>query len=512
MSSKRNIPFIVDLPGEGGETAGAATASPEPAGRPGPGEDAPPPIPREPAAPREGTRRDGPPVLSVGQLTRRIRGLLEESFPVLGVEGELSNVRIAASGHIYFVLKDSEAQIRCVMFRNAAASLRFDPEEGLQVVLRGRISVYEARGEYQIQVMSMEPQGVGALQLAFEQLKQRLGAEGLFEPAHKQALPFLPRRIGIVTSPTGAAIRDMLHVLERRFPGMPVLICPATVQGDRAAGEIARGIATLNRLAQTQKIDLIIVGRGGGSVEDLWAFNEEEVARAIFASRVPVISAVGHEVDFTIADFVADVRAPTPSAAAEIAVPDRAGLRAQVEDLRTRLFERCRRELAWRAERWTSLRARLTSPEMLMRQHAMRLDDLTARLMMAGRGGVREAAQRLNNLRARLLLLRPDRVLAMQREALNTLHTRLAPAMLRGLRARREGLAAQMELLDTLSPLAVMGRGYGLVRDGQGRLLRSVGQVAPGDTIHVRVEDGGMDATVQRIHPGGGDTPDDGAE
>lgn len=217
---------------------------------------------------------------SVTQLTRRIRGLLEDSFPVALVEGELSNVRGAASGHWYFNLKDENAQIRCVMFRSAAASLRFALKDGMQVLIRGRISVYEARGEYQIQVLILEPKGAGALQLAFEQLKEKLAGEGLFDPAHKVPIPFLPRRIGIVTSPQGAAIRDMLHVLDRRFHGMPVLIAPAVVQGDAAAREIASGIKALNRLAKSQKIDVIIVGRGGGSVEDLWAFNEEPVARA----------------------------------------------------------------------------------------------------------------------------------------------------------------------------------------------------------------------------------------
>ncbi|MCH7477438.1 MAG: exodeoxyribonuclease VII large subunit, partial [SAR324 cluster bacterium] len=260
---------------------------------------------KPPGKPPKKDEGESPPVWTVSQLTRRIRLLLEEALPTVSVEGEISNLKQAASGHLYFNLKDEDAQIRCVMFRTAAQSLRFTPEDGLQAILRGKLTVYEVRGEYQLQVLALEPKGIGALQLAFEQLKKKLEAEGLFDPARKKALPFLPRRVGIVTSPRGAAIRDILSVLERRFPGMPALIYPATVQGEKAAGEIAEGIAALNRLAEAQKIDVIIVGRGGGSVEDLWAFNEEIVARAIFASAVPIVSAVGHETDFTIADFVA---------------------------------------------------------------------------------------------------------------------------------------------------------------------------------------------------------------
>jgi exodeoxyribonuclease VII large subunit len=440
-----------------------------------------------------------PPVLTVSQLTRRIRGLLEEEFPIVLVEGELSNVRGAASGHWYFNLKDAGAQVRCVLFRSAAVSLRFTLEDGLAVVVRGRISVYEQRGEYQIQVLLVEPQGTGALQLAFEQLKRKLEAEGLFDPARKRPLPYLPRRIGVVTSPHGAAIRDILHVLERRFPGLPVLIAPATVQGPQAAGEIAAAIAALNARAEAQRIDLLIVGRGGGSVEDLWAFNEEPVARAIFESRVPVISAVGHETDFTIADFVADVRAPTPSAAAEIAVPNRLDLLAGVEGRRADLFGGLRRALELRAERWQALRARLTSPGALIRQHAQRLDDLWERVRAAGRGRAERAAERLLAAREKLLVLRPDRFHALQRQRVGESAARLAPALRRHLGALRERLEAQVGLLDSLSPLAVLRRGYGAVRHADGRPLRSVAEVQASAGIGVRLADGALEAEVRTV-------------
>jgi exodeoxyribonuclease VII large subunit len=439
-------------------------------------------------------------VWTVSRLTRHIRQLLEGELPHVVVEGEVSNTKQAASGHLYFNLKDDGAQIRCIMFRNAAQGLRFTLEDGLQVVLRGRISVYEARGEYQIQALTLDPQGTGALQLAFEQLKAKLEKEGLFAAESKQDLPYLPRRIGIVTSATGAAIRDMLHVLERRFPGLPVLIHPAAVQGEAAAGEIAQGIAALNRLATEQKIDVIIVGRGGGSVEDLWAFNEEAVARAIFASQVPVISAVGHEVDFTIADFVADVRAPTPSAAAEIAVPNRADLLATVADLRERLIHRMQDEVELGQERWESLRARLGSPEAAIAQVAQRVDDYRERVETAARRILVQARQKLQQATLRLRAARPDRFNRLQRDLVRGLEAQLRPALASYLRRLRDRLGAQSELLDSLSPLTVMKRGYGALQDSAGKLLRSVREVKPGDALKVRLQDGALDTEVKSVH------------
>ncbi|MCZ6646482.1 MAG: exodeoxyribonuclease VII large subunit [SAR324 cluster bacterium] len=437
---------------------------------------------------------------TVSQLTRRIRQLLEGELPQVMVEGEVSNAKQAASGHLYFNLKDEGAQIRCVMFRNAAQGLRFTVVDGLQVLLRGRLSVYEVRGEYQIQVLTLEPQGTGALQLAFEQLKKKLEGEGLFAAEAKQPPPFLPRRIGIVTSPTGAAIRDMLQVLERRFPGLPVLLHPAAVQGAQAAPEIAEGIRTLNRMAAAQNIDVIIVGRGGGSVEDLWAFNEEEVARAIFASTVPVISAVGHEVDFTIADFVADLRAPTPSAAAELAVPNRAHLLATLSALRAQLINRITDELELARERWSSLRARLGSPEGAIQQVVQRVDDLRERSEQSLRRILELYNERLGQASARLRVARPDRLHRLHRAALRGLEGQLGPALRRYLRRMREKLAAQVELLESLSPLTVMKRGYGAVQDSTGKLLRSVHGVKAGDALKVRLQDGSLDAQVNTVN------------
>ncbi len=482
-----DIPFTVDVePGPAGSAKpGPDTASAGDTGAPASKSSAP--------------EAQGEQVWTVSQLSRRIRQTIEGALPAVAVEGEVSNFKAAASGHLYFNLKDRDAQVRCVMFRNAAQSLRFEVHDGLQVIVRGRIAVYEARGEYQIQAALLEPVGAGSLQLAFEQLKRKLAAEGLFAEEAKKPLPFLPRRIGIVTSPQGAAVRDMLHVLERRFPGLPVLIHPAAVQGENAASEIAGAIAALNRIAHDSKIDLIIVGRGGGSVEDLWAFNEEVVARAIFASRVPIISAVGHEVDFTIADFVADLRAPTPSAAAELAVPKRADLLATVDDMRQRLFRRIEDEAAWRVEQWRGLRARLGSPEGMIGQGAQRVDDLGERLRQSLQYH-RDRAQHSHRGAHELLLgFRPDRLVPLHRREARGLERRLAPALRRHVARRRDRFASAMKLLDSLSPLTVMRRGYGVVHNEQGSLVRSVDQVQPGDALQVKLHDGRIGAKVESI-------------
>ncbi len=282
-------------------------------------------------------------ILTVSRLTALIKGVLEENFEHVWVEGEISNLAMPVSGHLYFTLKDAAAQLRCVMFRASSRALRFKPKDGMGVVVRGRVSLFEPRGEYQLIVEYLEPQGIGALQLAFSQLKERLAKEGLFAEAHKKPIPRLPQRIGVVTSATGAAIHDILNVLNRRFANVEVLIYPVKVQGEGAAREIAQAVKDFNRYGN---IDVMIVGRGGGSIEDLWAFNEEVVARAIYHSRIPVISAVGHEVDFTIADFVADLRAPTPSAAAELVVKSKAELDAELDALSHRLRQAIHRSLA----------------------------------------------------------------------------------------------------------------------------------------------------------------------
>ncbi|OGQ45768.1 MAG: hypothetical protein A3H42_00570 [Deltaproteobacteria bacterium RIFCSPLOWO2_02_FULL_46_8] len=327
-------------------------------------------------------------IFSVSELTKQIRSNLEKEFVEIWVAGEISNFRSPSSGHFYFTLKDDKAQISAVMFRGANGNLPFKLAEGLEVICHGRVTVYESRGQYQIVVDHCEPKGLGALQLAFEQLKKKLQTEGLFETKHKKPLPFLPKTIGVVTSSTGAAIQDILKVLHRRFPGVDVILAAVKVQGEGSAEEIAEAIGLLN---QRDDIDVMIVGRGGGSMEDLWAFNEEVVARAIFASRIPIISAVGHEIDFTIADFVADVRAPTPSAAAEIAVPKREDLLLHLEQLKQQLFK---------------------SPLRRFPDRMMRIDDLRSRLQFGWQVSFDKRFQNFKKLCSNLDHLSPLNVLA----------------------------------------------------------------------------------------------------
>ncbi|TYO98749.1 exodeoxyribonuclease VII large subunit [Geothermobacter ehrlichii] len=389
--------------------------------------------------------------LSVSRLVLLLQELVEDNFVQVLVEGEISNFSAPASGHLYLTLKDAEAQIRAVMFRSQARRLRFVPENGLQVVCRGRVAVYRQRGELQLVLDGMEPQGLGGLQLAFEQLKRKLEAEGLFAEARKRPLPAFPRRIGIVTSPTGAAIRDMLNVLRRRSGGIDVLLCPVRVQGEEAAAEIARGIADLNRV---EDVDIIIVGRGGGSMEDLWAFNEEVVARAIAASPTPVVSAVGHETDWTIADFVADLRAPTPSAAAELVVKNRLELESHIDHLLMRLQRPLRDRLRLLQARVEGLRRRLLPPKERLRLQNQRLDELRRRLL---------AAWGLTDTR------------------------------------RRERLALLSARLDLLSPLQTLGRGYSIVfRERDGKIVRRAGEVAAGEKLRVRLHRGELRAVVEK--------------
>jgi exodeoxyribonuclease VII large subunit len=413
-------------------------------------------------------------VLTVSQLTERVRGLVEERFPAVWVEGEISNFRFYGSGHAYFTLKDETAQLRAVLFRTRLRRLRFEPADGQHVLAFGSLEVYVQRGEYQLVVELLEPRGLGALQLAFEQLKARLSAEGLFAAGRKRPLPRFPRKIGIVTSPSGAAVRDILRVLGRRFAGLQILIAPCRVQGDGAAAEIVEGIAALNAVGD---VDVIIVGRGGGSLEDLWAFNEEAVARAIAASKVPVISAVGHEVDVTIADFVADLRAPTPSAAAELVVREKAVVAESLEHLRSRLDRAMTRPL---------------------RDLARRVDELHGRLQHAGRGVHRRAGHRIELLSARLRAASPFARLRADRHRLERLDSRLGAAMSRRLVDRRHRLAGAVGRLDSLSPLAVLGRGYSLARAADGRIVRAAREVQPGDPLSVLLHEGSLDCRVER--------------
>jgi exodeoxyribonuclease VII large subunit len=436
-------------------------------------------------------------VLTVSQLTERLRAVVEERFPAVWVEGEVSNFRLYGSGHAYFTLKDESAQVRAVLFRNRMRRIRFEPGDGQHLLAFGSLEVYAARGEYQLVVELLEPRGLGALQLAFEQLKTRLAAEGLFAEGRKRPLPRFPRRIGIVTSPSGAAIRDILRIIGRRFEGLSIVIAPARVQGEGAAQEVAAGIADLNALGG---VDVIIAGRGGGSLEDLWAFNEEAVARAIAGSKIPVISAVGHEVDVTIADFVADVRAPTPSAAAELVVREKHAVIENLVDLRGRLERAMRRRFAREAERAASLAGRrvLTDPARPLREFERRVDEALRRLQHAARATLRRVGHRVEIDTAGLRAASPFTRLATGRQRLVHVEERLHAGMTRTLVHSQHRLGTLVGRLDSLSPLAVLGRGYSLTRTRAGEVVRDATRVGAGDTVEVLLSRGSLECRVER--------------
>ncbi|HEV2489757.1 MAG TPA: exodeoxyribonuclease VII large subunit [Candidatus Acidoferrales bacterium] len=485
-------------------------------------------------------------VWRVSELTLRIRDLFEGEFPDIWVEGEVSNFHSAQSGHLYFTLKDAKAQIRCVCFRDQVRGLKFRPEDGLHITVRGAVSVYEPRGEYQIYVSHIEPVGLGALQLAFEQLKKRLEAEGLFDAARKKLLPALPRRIGIVTSPTGAAIRDILRVLRRRFPNLHVMLYPVKVQGEGAAQEIAGAIRHFNH---AKSVDVMIVARGGGSLEDLWAFNEEIVARAIAASQIPIITGIGHETDTTIADFAADVRAPTPSAAAEIVVRTRQEFEKHIAELSRQMAQRIRYMiLEWRHElRDLAAHRAFRRPEDLLRRGRQRLDEMNAALGTGLRSRLELARQRAGVAAARIgsfdlrgrvagMRLRVERRRSELRGALERAVARkrrlyavtqvriasldlrarvgrlrcwlerggseLAARMARQLTATRRKVEAAALRLEERSPFQLLERGYAIAYDANGRVLRSPEQVAIGDDIVVRLARGEIGARVREKKSG----------
>jgi exodeoxyribonuclease VII large subunit len=443
------------------------------------------------------------PIYTVSQLTAEIKTLLERNFEHVWVEGEVSNLRLPGSGHLYFTLKDESAQVRAVMFRMQNRLLKFQPEDGLQVVGYGRLTVYEPRGEYQIVLDHLEPRGLGALQLAFEQLKEKLSREGLFDPARKRPLPPLPQKIGIVTSPTGAAIRDILQIIDRRFANVHILLCPVRVQGTGAGLEIARAI---DELGQWPGLDVMIVGRGGGSLEDLWAFNEEEVARAIYRSPVPVISAVGHEIDFTIADFVADLRAPTPSAAAELVVRNKVELVQNLESLARRLSHTVRIDLESRRERLSSSIHRLTDPRRRISDQRLRLDDFLLRLSSSLPQGLQWRSERLMMKFEALIHLHPGRRVGEYGQRMTQFARRLAVASRSGLRSQRQRVEAAAGRLQSLSPLAVLERGYAIARALPSReIIREAARLKTHDRVSVRVHRGEFIARVEKA--GGEEDP-----
>ena len=445
--------------------------------------------PRQPARERH--------VYSVSELTQEIRGLLEGRFAQIWVEGEISNCKVWNTGHMYFTLKDGGAQLKAVMFRSALRYLRFKPADGLHVVARGQLGVYEAKGEYQIVCEHMEPQGLGALQLAFEQLKKKLQAQGMFDPARKRPLPALPRRIGIVTSLDGAALRDMLKVLTRRAPNTSVLIRPARVQGDDAAADVA---TALRLIAKVPGVDVVIVGRGGGSIEDLWAFNEERVARAIVNCPVPVVSAVGHETDVTIADFVADLRAPTPSAAAEMVVAAKDEFYARIDRLTGRLSAAARSNLQRRRNLVHALSSRrgLAGYHARVAMRGRHAAELTHQLQQSMRQSIEARARAYRALRQRLEQRDLARRLAAIRARLVAAEGRLSGAAGRSRHRADARFRALAGRLENLSPLAVLGRGYAVCWNAdKTAIVRSAQSVAPGDGVRVTLADGEIGCRVE---------------
>ena len=455
-----------------GATPAVATAMPPPL-----------PLPAPPPAPR---------IFVVSELIRAARLTLESRFADVRVEGEISGLKRSGPGHLYFSLKDDEGSLDCVMFSREAGRLKFRPDEGMAVRCRGRLTIYEGRGKFQMTVTELEPTGAGALALAFEQLKKKLQAEGLFDAARKRPLPFLPRRLGVVSSASGAVLHDIIRVAHRRYP-IPILLAPTPVQGDGASIAIA---SALRRLAEVPDVDVIILARGGGSLEDLWAFNEETVARAIVASRVPIISAVGHETDFTIADFVADVRAPTPSAAAELAVPVAADLRAELTLLCRRAARGAERELRTQHLALERARTRLGDPRRLIDMRRQRIDELSQRALARVRRqlGARQADLRATEMR--LNRAHPRRRIDAQRALLVGLRQSLEATIKRAADRRRRAIETCTHKLEALSPLKVLDRGFSLTQDARGHLVTRADQVRPGDAITVRLRDGALAAEV----------------
>jgi exodeoxyribonuclease VII large subunit len=439
-------------------------------------------------------------VLSISEITERVKDTLESEFADIHIQGEISNYKKYTSGHWYFTLKDESSQLRGVFFRQWNRLLRFEPENGLEVRVRGRLSVYAERGDYQILVETMEPVGVGALQLAFEQQVRRLSAEGLFDEARKRKLPLLPRRIGIVTSPVGAVIQDMLRILERRAPGVDIVIAPVRVQGSTAAGEIADAIRLLNKHARKKdcEIDVIIVGRGGGAMEDLWAFNEEQVVRAIHDSEIPVVSAVGHETDYTIADFVADLRAPTPSAAAELIAAETSDLMNKVSDLESAIIRAMNLFLLQKRVYLRDLTESRGFAEVIGEVSALsqRWRELQLRAAEALRENLRQARLRVISAQHRLTATDFRSLLRVARTQLQSCEYRLTQGMQRQLERGRHQLAVQSGNLDLLSPMAVLGRGYVLVKDETGKLVTRAESVHVRQKLHLRFEDGEIHCVV----------------
>ena len=435
-------------------------------------------------------------VFTVSQLNQRAKQLLEITFSSVKVEGEISNLSRPSSGHWYFTLKDKGAQVRCAMFRSRTAQVKFQPKEGDKIVVRGKVSLYENRGDYQLIVDAMKPAGEGQLQQAFIQLKQKLGAEGLFNPEHKQSLPAEIKRIAVITSPTGAAIHDILTVLNRRFPAIEVDIYPVQVQGQEAAQQM---IWSINQVNSDARVDVIIVGRGGGSIEDLWSFNDENLARTIFHSPLPIVSAVGHEVDFTIVDFVADVRAPTPSAAAELLSPNQEEYISRLSALNSRLENSIQQQLQNKQWQLQSAKRGLQHPGDKLSQYAQTLDMLELRLQQSQQNALNKLMQRLTKGQQRLQQQSPANKLQKIEAQLGFLQQRLTRSMKQYLASKGERLQQNALLLNAVSPLQTLGRGYAILQTGTDAVIRDSHDVKKGDLISARIGHGKLELSVEKV-------------
>ncbi|HEY1847135.1 MAG TPA: exodeoxyribonuclease VII large subunit [Buttiauxella sp.] len=443
---------------------------------------------------------NSPSIFTVTRLNQSVRLLLEQEMGQVWISGEISNFSQPSSGHWYFTLKDDTAQVRCAMFRNSNRRVTFRPQHGQQVLVRANITLYEPRGDYQIIVESMQPAGEGLLQQQYEQLKQRLTAEGLFEQQHKQALPTPAHRVGVITSKTGAALHDILHVLKRRDPSLPVVIYPTAVQGADAPAQIVRAIELANL---REECDVLIVGRGGGSLEDLWSFNDERVARAIFASQIPIVSAVGHETDVTIADFIADLRAPTPSAAAEIVSRNQVELLRQIQSHQQRMEMAMDYYLAQRTQRFTRLQHRLQQqhPQLRLARQQTTLDRLQQRLSGAMEGKLRRSAQQQQRLAQRLNQQQPQARIHRVQTRIQQLEYRLSQVITARLNGTRQRFGTAIAQLEAVSPLATLARGYSVTTATDGKVLKKAKQVKSGDLLKTRLEDGWVESQVTDVQP-----------
>ena len=435
-------------------------------------------------------------IYKVSELTKLIKENLETNFKTIWIEGEVSNLKIPSSGHIYFTLKDEFAQIQAVIFKTQRKLIRFDVKDGLSVIANGRITVYEARGVYQIIIDYIEPKGIGALQLAFEQLKAKLAGDGLFEEKFKKKLPFFPKKIGIVTSPTGAAIRDIIHVINRRFANLHILVYPVKVQGDEAAKEIANGIEELNKF---DDIDVLIIGRGGGSIEDLWAFNEEIVARAIFASKIPVISAVGHEIDFTISDFVADVRAPTPSAAAELVISSKEEIQKDLHFLQSRLKETLLSKIKYlkKSVELIISMCKAYAPLKLIQKYYQKIDELTSRIDKKTHNLISGKKESFIIMYGKFLEHKPTHAISRYQEILGLIKNRFQSGMKSLIANYKKEYLKRFEILNFLNPYSQLGRGYCICqKSNDGSLVKYISQVKTGEKLSLTLKDGKISCEV----------------